>query len=37
MSGAVKRDYVARVTQHDKAKCSEIAIQYGKDYWDGER
>ncbi len=32
-----KRDYVERVTNYDKAECSEIAIQYGKDYWDGER
>ena len=31
------RDYVARVVEHDKAQCSEVAIQYGKDYWDGER
>lgn len=31
------RDYVARVVQHDKAACSEVAIQYGKDYWDGDR
>ncbi|MBI3553545.1 MAG: class I SAM-dependent methyltransferase [Elusimicrobia bacterium] len=37
LSNSTKRDYVARVTQHDKAECSEIAIQYGKDYWDGER
>jgi protein-L-isoaspartate(D-aspartate) O-methyltransferase len=34
---STKRDYVARVVEHDKAECSEIAIQYGKDYWDGER
>jgi protein-L-isoaspartate(D-aspartate) O-methyltransferase len=32
-----QRDYVARVTAYDKAECSEVAIQYGKDYWDGER
>lgn len=32
-----QRDYVARVVQHDKAACSEIAKQYGQDYWDGER
>lgn len=32
-----KRDYVARVVQHDKAACSEIAKKYGRDYWDGER
>ncbi|MBI2839861.1 MAG: class I SAM-dependent methyltransferase [Acidobacteria bacterium] len=31
------RDYVGRVTQHDKAVCAEIACQFGKDYWDGER
>ena len=31
------RDYVQRVVEFDKAACSEIAIQYGKDYWDGER
>jgi len=32
-----KRDYVQRVVEFDKAECSEIAIQYGKDYWDGDR
>ena len=32
-----KRDYVARVVQHDKATCAEIAKKYGQDYWDGER
>ena len=32
-----KRDYVARVVQHDKAACSEVAKRYGQDYWDGER
>ena len=32
-----KRDYVARVVEHDKAECSEVAVQYGKDYWDGDR
>ncbi|MBI2789354.1 MAG: methyltransferase domain-containing protein [Elusimicrobia bacterium] len=37
LSNSTKRDYVARVVQHDKAKCAEVAIQYGKDYWDGER
>ncbi|OGR72187.1 MAG: SAM-dependent methyltransferase [Elusimicrobia bacterium GWC2_65_9] len=31
------RDYVRRVIEHDKAESAEIAIQYGKDYWDGER
>ena len=32
-----KRDYVARVVDHDKAQCAEIAKQFGRDYWDGER
>ncbi len=32
-----KRDYVARVVQHDKAICAEVAKKYGQDYWDGER
>jgi len=31
------RDYVARVVEFDKAECAEVATQYGKDYWDGER
>lgn len=34
---STKRDYVARVVEHDKASCSEVAIQYGKEYWDGDR
>ena len=32
-----KRDYVERVVSYDKAECAEVAIQYGRDYWDGER
>lgn len=31
------RDYLARVLEADKAQCAEVAIQWGKDYWDGER
>ena len=31
------RNYLARVVEHDKATCAEVAIQYGKDYWDGDR
>jgi SAM-dependent methyltransferase len=31
------RDYVARVTAHDKAHCAAVAKQWGFDYWDGER
>ena len=34
---ATRRDYLERVTSHDKAACAEIAIQFGKDYWDGDR
>jgi protein-L-isoaspartate(D-aspartate) O-methyltransferase len=34
---STKRDYVARVTEHDKAECAEVAIRYGKEYWDGDR
>ncbi|CBN55125.1 MULTISPECIES: class I SAM-dependent methyltransferase [Kamptonema] len=34
---STKRDYVARVVQHDKADCATIAKQYGQDYWDGDR
>ena len=32
-----KRNYLLRVVEHDKAECSEIAKQFGKDYWDGDR
>ena len=31
------RDYLGRVTAHDKAECAEVALQWGRDYWDGER
>ncbi|MDP6709257.1 MAG: class I SAM-dependent methyltransferase [Alphaproteobacteria bacterium] len=34
---ATKRDYVQRVVDHEKAECAEVAIRYGRDYWDGER
>ncbi len=34
---STKRDYVQRVVDHDKAECATVAIQYGKDYWDGDR
>ena len=34
---STKRDYLKRVMDHDKAMCAEIACQWGKDYWDGER
>ncbi|OVE82353.1 SAM-dependent methyltransferase [bacterium K02(2017)] len=32
-----KRDYVQRVVDFNKGDCSSVAIQYGKDYWDGDR
>ena len=32
-----QRDYVGRVTAHDKAQCATIAKQWGADYWDGAR
>lgn len=34
---STKRDYLARVTQRDKAEVAERAIKYGYDYWDGSR
>ena len=32
-----KRDYLARVMEHDKAECANIARKFDKDYWDGDR
>ena len=34
---ATARDYLGRVTSHDKAECAEIALRWDQDYWDGER
>ncbi|KQZ01892.1 SAM-dependent methyltransferase [Pseudolabrys sp. Root1462] len=34
---STKRDYLARVTQRDKAEVAELAIQFDHDYWDGSR
>lgn len=34
---STRRNYVARVVEHDKAQCAEVAITYGQEYWDGER
>ena len=34
---STKRNYVARVTDFEKAECAVIASQFGYDYWDGER
>ena len=33
---STKRDYLARMVD-DKVYCMEVAKQYGKDYWDGDR
>ncbi len=30
------RDYVGRMTD-EKVRCSEVAREYGRDYWDGDR
>src|SRR6476620_11294445 len=34
---AAKRDYVARVTEADKAECATISKQFGFEYFDGDR
>lgn len=34
---STKRNYLARVTEVDKAECAEVAKKFGKDYWDGDR
>ncbi len=31
------RDYLQRVTEHDKASCARRAKEWGHDYWDGDR
>jgi SAM-dependent methyltransferase len=37
LHASTKRDYVARVVEHDKAACAAVASRYGAEYWDGER
>ncbi len=32
-----KRNYIERFVKYDKATCAEIAKNFDKDYWDGER
>ena len=34
---STRRDYIARVTERDKAEVAELALQWGYDYWDGSR
>jgi len=31
------RDYLERVADHDKAACAEVAKEFDRDYWDGDR
>ena len=33
---ATRRDYLARMLD-DKVHCMQVAKQYGKEYWDGDR
>jgi SAM-dependent methyltransferase len=37
LHASTKRDYRARVTEHDKADCAAVAGEFGEQYWDGER
>jgi len=32
-----KRDYTSRVCKEDKGHCTEVSVQFSKDYWDGDR
>jgi protein-L-isoaspartate(D-aspartate) O-methyltransferase len=34
---STKRDYLARVTERDKADVAELALKWDYDYWDGSR
>jgi ubiquinone/menaquinone biosynthesis C-methylase UbiE len=34
---STKRDYLARVTQRDKAEVADLAVKFDYDYWDGGR
>jgi ubiquinone/menaquinone biosynthesis C-methylase UbiE len=34
---STKRDYLARVTERDKAEVAELALNWDHDYWDGSR
>jgi len=37
LHASTKRDYVARVVEHDKAESAAVASQFGAEYWDGDR
>ena len=34
---STKRDYIKRVTDHDKSAVAQNAIRFDREYWDGER
>jgi protein-L-isoaspartate(D-aspartate) O-methyltransferase len=34
---STSRDYLGRVTSHDKAECAELALRWDREYWDGPR
>ncbi|GIL00698.1 MAG: SAM-dependent methyltransferase [Alphaproteobacteria bacterium] len=34
---STQRDYLARVTERDKAEVAELALKWDHDYWDGSR
>lgn len=34
---STSRNYLERVTEHDKAACAEMALRWDRDYWDGDR
>jgi SAM-dependent methyltransferase len=34
---SISRNYIQRVVENDKAVCAEVAREWGKDYWDGDR
>lgn len=34
---ATSRNYLLRVTEHDKAECAEVAKRFDRDYFDGDR
>jgi SAM-dependent methyltransferase len=37
LHSSTKRDYVARVVEHDKAESAVVAGRFGPEYWDGDR
>jgi SAM-dependent methyltransferase len=37
LHASTKRDYRARVLEHDKAESAEVAGRFGEEYWDGDR